>query len=116
VYAVFLEALQGSVFLMVVDSARHPPIVSISANQDGPRLEENATDNFFSPTGGVYRLRVSAFPGIASARFRFMVYEINTAPEEVPARFAIGDTVAGETIDPIVRRRSIPPVTGTSTR
>lgn len=102
VYAVFLEALQGSAFLMVVDSARHPPIVSISANQDGPRLEENATDNFFSPTGGVYRLRVSAFPGVASARFRFMVYEINTAPEEVPARFAIGDTVAGETIDPIV--------------
>ena len=102
VYAVFLEALQGSVLLMVVDSARHPPIVSISANQDGPGLEENATDNFFSPTGGVYRLRVSTFPGVASARFRFMVYEINTAPEKVPARFAIGDTVAGETIDPIV--------------
>ena len=102
VYAVFLEALQGSVFLMVVDSARHPPIVSISANQGGPGLEDNATDNFFSPTGGVYRLRVSTFPGVASARFRFMVYEINTAPEKVPARFAIGDTVAGETIDPIV--------------
>ena len=101
-YAVFLEALQGSVFLMVVDSARHPPIVSISANQGGPGLEDNATDNFFSPTGGVYRLRVSTFPGVASARFRFMVYEINTAPEKVPARFAIGDTVAGETIDPIV--------------
>jgi hypothetical protein len=102
VYAVFLEALQGSVFLMVVDSARHPPIVSVSANQGGPGLEDNATDNFFSPTGGAYRLRVSTFPGVARARFRFMVYEINTAPEKVPARFALGDTVAGETIDPIV--------------
>lgn len=102
VYAVFLEALQGSVFLMVVDSARHPPIVSVSANQGGPGLEDNATDNFFSPTGGVYRLRVSTFQGGARARFRFMVYEINTAPEKVAARFAIGDTVAGETIDPIV--------------
>jgi len=31
-----------------------------------------------------------------------MVYEINTAPEKVAARFALGDTVPGETIDPIV--------------
>jgi len=34
-----------------------------------------------------------------------MVYEINTAPERAPARFAIGDTVAGETIDPIATGR-----------
>ena len=102
VYAVFLEALQGSVFLMVVDSARHSSIASVSANQGGPGLDDNATDNFGAPAGGVYRLSVSTFPAAATARFRFMVYEINTAPEKVPARFAIGDTVAGETIDPMV--------------
>jgi len=102
VYVVFLEALQGSVFLMVVDSARHSSIASVSANQGGPGLDDNATDNFGAPAGGVYRLSVSTFPAAATARFRFMVYEINTAPEKVPARFAIGDTVAGETIDPMV--------------
>jgi hypothetical protein len=75
---------------MVVDSARHPPIVSVSAEQGGPGLEDNATDNFFSPTGGVYRLRVSTLPGGASARFRFRVYEINTAPEKVAARVRSG--------------------------
>ena len=98
VYAVFLEALQGSVFLVVVDSARHAPVASVSASQGGAGLEENPTGNFLTPAGGVYRLRVTG----ASARFRFMVYAINTAPENVPARFAIGDTVTGETIDPIV--------------
>jgi hypothetical protein len=102
VYAVFLQALQGSVFLMVVDSARHLSIASVSASQGGAGLEENPTDNFLAPTGGVYRLRVSTFPAGATARFQFLVFAINTAPERVPARFAIGDTVAGETIDPIV--------------
>jgi len=102
VYVVFLEALQGSVFLVVVDSARQSSITSVSASQGGPGLEDNATDNFGAPTGGVYRLRVSPFLAAATSRFRLMVYEINTAPEKVPARFALGDTVPGETIDPIV--------------
>src|SRR3989449_8423980 len=80
----------------------HSWIASVSANQGGPGLDDNATDNFGAPAGGVYRLSVSTFPAAATARFRFMVYEINTAPEKVPARFALGDTVAGETIDPMV--------------
>ena len=102
VYAVFLEALQGSVVLVVVDSVHHAPVASVSASQGGARLEDNPTDNFGTPTGAVYQLRVSTLPGGASARFRFKVYAINTAPENVPARFAIGDTVSGETIDPSV--------------
>src|SRR2546427_12796421 len=78
-------------------------MASVSANQGGLGLDDNATENFGAPAGGVYRLSVSTFPAAATARFRFMVYEINTAPEKVPARFALGDTVAGETIDPIGR-------------
>jgi len=31
-----------------------------------------------------------------------MVFPINTAPEIAPSRFAFGDTVIGETIDPVV--------------
>ena len=102
VYAVFLEALQGIVSLVVLDSAHHSFIAGIDAHQGGARLEENPTSNFLTTAAGVYLVSVSTFPAGASARFRFMVYEINTAPEKVPARFAIGDTVAGETIDPIV--------------
>jgi len=101
-YAVFFEALEGSASLTVVDSARQSLVASVSARQGGAGLDDNATNNFFAPTGGVYRLRVITFPSAAAARFRLLVYEINTAPENVPARFAIGDTVAGETIDPIV--------------
>src|SRR5205807_10535625 len=83
-------------------SAGHSWVAGVTARRSGAALEDNATDNFGAPAGGVYRLRVSTFPAAATARFRFMVYEINTAPEKVPARFAIGDTVTGETIDPIV--------------
>src|SRR5213082_2302650 len=101
-YTVFLEALQGNVSLVVIDSAHHSSVTSDSASQGGTGLEDNPTDNFGAPAGGVYQLRVRTFPAAATARFRFMVYEINTAPEHVPARFTIGDTVAGETIDPIV--------------
>ena len=102
VYAVFLEAVQGSVFLGVVDSANHTPVASVTASEGGAGLEDNPTGNFGARAGAVYELRVSTLPAGASARFRFMAYEINTAPEHVPARFTIGDTVAGETIDPIV--------------
>ena len=101
-YAVFLDALQGTASLSVVDSAGHSWVAGVTARRSGAALEDNATDNFGAPAGAVYRLRVSTFPAAATARFRFMVYEINTAPEKVPARFAIGDTVTGETIDPIV--------------
>src|SRR5207248_7142747 len=101
-YAVFLEALQGTVVLVVVDSVHHAPVASVSASQGGAPLEDNPTDNFGTPTGAVYQLRVSTLPRGASARFRFKVYAINTAPEKVRARFAIGDTVSGETIDPSV--------------
>lgn len=101
VYTVFLEAVQGEVFLTVVDSTRPTWVASITASEGGASLEDNPTDNFGTPTGGVYRLRVSPF-GAGGARFRFKVYAIDVAPENVQARFRIGDTVAGETIDPIV--------------
>src|SRR2546430_431176 len=101
-YTVFLEALQGNVSLVVVDSARHSFIAIVSASQGGPGLEDNPTDNFGAPAGGVYRLPGSTFPAAVTARFRFMVYEINTAPEHVPARFTIGDTVAGATKRPLL--------------
>ena len=101
-YSVFLQALQGSVFLDIVDSSHQRFVGSMSAVPGGPALEENASTTLGSLEGGVYRLRVRTAPASATARFRFKVYAINTAPEQVPAQFSIGDTVTGETIDPMV--------------
>lgn len=102
VYAVFLESLQGSVQLTVVDSAHQQTVGSLVATPASGSLDQNATQFFPTLEGGVYLLRVTAFPAGATARFRFLVYRVTAAPETRPARFAIGDTVTGEVIDPIV--------------
>jgi hypothetical protein len=101
-YAVFLEALQGTVWLVVLDSARQRSVASLFAGPNSRPLDENATLNFPTPEGGVHVLTVRTFPVGAAARFRFLVYPVNRAPEVRPAEFSIGDTVAGEALDPMV--------------
>ena len=101
-YAVFLEAREATVQLIVVDSEYHQSVASVYANPRSGPLDENASANFQSPEGGVYLLRVQAFPSAAGARFRFMVYQVNVAPETERAVFSIGDTIVGEAIDPSV--------------
>src|SRR5207249_3613896 len=101
-YAVFLEAREGAVQLIVLDSEYHQSVASVSASPRSGPLDENASANFQSPGGGVYLLRAQAFPSTAAARFRFMVYGVNRAPELGPAAFSIGDTVSGEVIEPRV--------------
>lgn len=100
-FVVFLEALQSNVWLAVFDSTHQRLVATINAGPGGPALDENPSNTFGTPTGGIYRVRVSTAPG-ASARFRFKVYAIDRGPELVPASFAFGDTVIGETIDPMV--------------
>ena len=77
----FLEAREATVQLIVVDSEYHQSVASVYANPRSGPLDENASANFQSPEGGVYLLRVQAFPSAAGARFRFMVYQVNVAPE-----------------------------------
>src|SRR5204863_373977 len=72
------------------------------AGPGSPSLYQNASSTFLTEPGDVYQLRVNTFPAGAHAQFRFVVYPIDTAPELRSAEFAFGDTVAGETIDPIV--------------
>src|SRR6266550_7024273 len=102
-FAVFLEALQGHVLLAVYDSLQPSfPAITLSANVGGPPLDENATIPFGSGGRTVYRLRLQAYPADTMARYRFKMYRINQAPEHAPESFSLGDTVVGETIDPMV--------------
>jgi len=102
-FVVFLQALEGTVQLVVVDSTSQYSIASLSAGPNSPALYQNPTSTFPTEQGDVYQLRVYAIPvAAAHARFRFVIYPINTSPELQSDRFAFGDTVVGETIDPMV--------------
>jgi len=100
-YAVFLEAQRGTISLAVLDSIDHRFIDHVVAGPDSPPFDENASGGFTAPEAAVYVVRVTT-PSSNAARFRFRVYQIDPAPETRPARFRIGDTVSGETIDPLV--------------
>jgi len=101
VYAIFLQALTGSVAMYVVDSTHNVTVAALFSGPGSPPLYENASASLSSGDGAVYNIKVQA-PPATSARFRFIIYPINRAPEHTPATFALGDTVIGETIDPIV--------------
>jgi hypothetical protein len=102
-FVVFLQALEGTVQLVVVDSTSQYSVAYLLTGPNSPALYQNPTSTFLSGQGEVYQLRVYAVPApSAHARFRFIIYAINTAPELQSDLFAFGDTVVGETIDPVV--------------
>jgi hypothetical protein len=100
-YLIFLESLEGGVRLSVYDSTHGFLTVNHSASAGGPWLEQNPSNTFGATPGAVYRVSVWATPPATKARFRFKVHAIDTRPERVPNSFSFGDTVAGETIDPM---------------
>ena len=103
-YLIFLESLEGRVQLTVYDSTNgYPgyPTVNVSAFAGGPWLEQNPSNTFATLSGAVYNVNVWATPAGTTARFRFKVHAIDTMPERVPNSFSFGDTVSGETIDPM---------------
>jgi len=102
-YAIFFEALSGSASLVAYDST-HPgwQPISVFSGPGSPPLDRNASQTIETESGGVHNVSVVAVPPGTSARYRFRVYQINPNPEIRPARFRLGDTVWGETIDPIV--------------
>jgi hypothetical protein len=101
-YLIFLESLQGGVHLGVYDSTHgFPTVVNHSASAGGPWLEQNPSNTFGGSPEAVYRILVWATLPATTARFRFKVHAIDTRPERVPALFSFGDTVIGETIDPM---------------
>ena len=101
VYAIFLQALSGNVSMFVVDSTHQILVAEVFAGPGSQPLYENPSESFSSANEAVYNIGVRAAPG-TTARFRFVVYPINRAPEHTAGRFTLGDTIVGETIDPIV--------------
>jgi len=101
-YAVYFQSLEGNILFHVIDSVSGGHVASVSATPTSTagRLEDNALASFGSPTARVYRIIVQTFFAGATARFRFKIEGINTNPERTLRQFEIGDTVAGETIDP----------------
>jgi hypothetical protein len=100
-YVVFLAVLEGELWLHLQDSVRQHTIGSMLAGPSGRPLEETPTLQFTSTVNGTWILAVSGNPAGAAVRFQFLIYRVNNAPESRPAAFAIGDTVSGETIDPV---------------
>jgi hypothetical protein len=100
-YAVFLAAPEGSVGLVVVDSTNSRFILAMAAGPTTGSLMTHASLNIPAKRGTVFLVTLYA-SGQQEASFQFLVYAVNAAPERRAAQFTIGDTVAGEDIDPLV--------------
>jgi len=102
-YVVYLKSLEGFVVLTVEDSIRLRGLcaVAVSSSPGPTLLEENPTPNCVTPIGGVQLIEVRSLAG-RTARYEFKVYAVNRRPESVDSSFALGDTVTGESIEPLV--------------
>jgi len=95
---VLFEASSGGGTLFVKDSANGFPVGNVSDLAGGPGLGTQLTVN--SSRNATLLLEVN---GVTpdTTRFRFLIHTVNRAPESRSARFALGDTVTGESIDDI---------------
>lgn len=100
-YAVLLEAPKGAVQLTVIDSVSAQFVATLDADPLTGPLGTTATPNFRSTAGTVYLLIFIGLPYVA-VPFRFLAFAVDLAPEHHAVAFAIGDTVVGEDIDPLV--------------
>ena len=102
-YVVYLKSLEGFVVLTAEDSIRLRGLcaVAVTSNPGPVPLEDNPTPNCVTPIGGVQLIKVRTLAG-RTARYHFMVLPVNRPPEIAETRFGLGDTVMGETIDPVV--------------
>ncbi len=100
-YAVFLKSFEGFVVLSVEDSVGRRCAVGVQASPGTVPLEENPTPPCVTPNGGVELISVHVF-GSRTARYQFKVFPVNRRPESADSQLALGDTVTGEGIDPVV--------------
>ena len=100
-YVVYLKSLSGFVSLGVSDPSTHYTIASVFSQPGAIALDANPTTNFVTRDGGGGLITVHVLNG-DTALFQFKVARVNTAPEIAQSRFAFGDTVVGETVEPVV--------------
>jgi hypothetical protein len=99
-YAVFMEATEGVIGLTLRDSVTGEFRAGVLDQLGGPGLELNATENVRASADQVFVIELRGY-GLPTNRYRFLVYEVALAPESRAARFTVGDTVEGETLDPV---------------
>lgn len=100
-YVIFAAALQGTLRVDMRDSTGKVPLGSTVVDSGGPPLKEFVAFRFMAFTTAVRILAVSGYPLGTAVKFELLVYRVDNAPEIRPAQFAIGDTISGETLDPI---------------
>jgi hypothetical protein len=92
-----LESIAGGGVLsgLVLDSATGVGIAGIETAVTGPRVGSGR----MQLAAGTHIVRVTGSPYFRGS-YRLWLYAFALTPETVPASFAIGDTVAGESIEP----------------
>lgn len=98
VYAVFLQP-QFPATISVQDP--QGATVASTYADSGARLLDVVTPPFQARAAGTYTITLSPTTGNAVGYFRFFIYPVHTAPESRAARFALGDTVTGESLETI---------------
>jgi hypothetical protein len=99
-YVVLLKSLHGFVGLSVLDPGTQFVLATIGAAPGPTALEDNPSANVPRSQTGVLLLQAQVFNG-DTAHFQFKIVPVNTAPEFAPSHFALGDTITGETINPL---------------
>ena len=100
-YVVLASVQTGTVAWVLSDSAAPYLARSGTAAASSAPLLDNELAAVQPPESGTWSLVLRPSSAGGSARFSIEVYQVNSAPESVPAAFTIGDTVSGETIEPV---------------
>lgn len=87
-YAVFLQAVDGTVLLSAIDPDRGLVLGAVQA-APGHHLLERATPSFGFGQGTV----LLAVTGPGGVGYRLFIYPVRRKPESRPSRFVVGDTV-----------------------
>ena len=97
-YVVLLKAYHGSVSFLITDGVS--TVTTYGSAAVTIPLEENPSFPLRTPLGGSGSIRAQVFNG-DTARFQFKIVPVHTPPEIAPRRFEWGDTLRGETINPL---------------
>ena len=100
-YSVSFEATEGVIALVVRDSTTGFRLTTALDGAGPPGLDQNASPAIQYSTDHVVLIEMQRGGAAATESYRFMVYQVVPAPESRAARFIIGDTVSGETLDPV---------------
>lgn len=99
-YVVFATVSESTLTVELEDSST-VHIASGGLSASTAPLAQSPVLQFLSSAGGTRFLTVTGHPTTAAVTFAVLVYLVDDAPESRPAAFTIGDTVSGETIDPV---------------